>query len=76
MLTGKVSRVLATRDPTEQARPLTVAEVLRLEVMLDTVRNKYDKYFIECILYAYLLSLKMERHGQHPSLLLRRDRHQ
>ena len=49
MLTGKVSRVLATRDPTEQARPLTVAEVLRLEVMLDTVRNKY---FIGCILYA------------------------
>ena len=52
MLTGKVSRVLATRDPTEQARALTVAEVLRLEVMLDTVKNKYDKYFIGCILYA------------------------
>ena len=49
---GRVSRVLAARDPTEQARPLTVAEVCKLEIMLETVADRLDQYYIGCHLYA------------------------
>jgi hypothetical protein len=52
LLTGRVSRVLATREPTEQARALTVEEVKLLENKLRTAPNIYDRYFIGCMLYA------------------------
>ena len=52
LLTGRVSRVLATREPTEQARALTVEEVKLLENKLRTAPNMYDRYFIGCMLYA------------------------
>ena len=49
---GRVSRVLATRNPTEQARNLTVDEVSRLETKLQTEGNLYDRYFLGCLLFA------------------------
>eukprot|EP00435_Cladocopium_sp_Y103_P019907 s2627_g4.t2 len=52
MLAGRVSRVLATRKPTEQARPLLVAEVKLLENRLLTEKNVLDRYFIGCLLFA------------------------
>eukprot|EP00435_Cladocopium_sp_Y103_P009723 s610_g2.t1 len=52
LLRGRVSRVLATRDPTEQARPLTVSEVKMLEEKVRTAPNVYDRYFIGCMLFA------------------------
>ena len=52
LLTGRVSRVLATREPTEQARALTVEEVQLLEKKLRTAPNIYDRYFIGCMLFA------------------------
>ena len=52
LLTGRVSRVLATREPTEQARALTVEEVKLLENKLRTAPNVYDRYFIGCMLFA------------------------
>eukprot|EP00435_Cladocopium_sp_Y103_P075962 s57_g71.t1 len=52
LLTGRVSRVLATRDPTEQARALTVEEVKMLETKLRTSSRVYDRYFLGCMLYA------------------------
>lgn len=44
LLTGRVSRVLATREPTEQARALTVEEVKLLENKFRTAANIYDRY--------------------------------
>eukprot|EP00438_Fugacium_kawagutii_P013640 Skav213113 [mRNA] locus=scaffold107:30039:32190:+ [translate_table: standard] len=41
LLSGRVSRVLATRDPTHQARALTVDELKRL-----------DGYYVGCLLFA------------------------
>eukprot|EP00435_Cladocopium_sp_Y103_P051818 s3100_g16.t1 len=52
LLKGRVSRVLATREPTEQARALSVEEVKLLEDKLRTATNLYDKYFIGCMLFA------------------------
>eukprot|EP00435_Cladocopium_sp_Y103_P044719 s1782_g12.t1 len=52
LLKGRVSRVLATREPTEQARALSVEEVKLLEDKLRTSTNLYDRYFIGCMLFA------------------------
>eukprot|EP00435_Cladocopium_sp_Y103_P010077 s916_g2.t1 len=52
LLQGRVQRVLATRDPTQQARPLTVDEVLALEQMVSGATNVLDKYFAGCMLFA------------------------
>eukprot|EP00435_Cladocopium_sp_Y103_P075650 s8_g61.t1 len=52
LLKGRVSRVLATREPTEQARPLTVSEVKMLEEKVRTSASMYDRYFIGCMLFA------------------------
>ena len=49
---GRVRRVLATRNPTEQARNLTVTEVGLLETKLQTEGNLYDRYFLGCLLFA------------------------
>ena len=52
MLQGRVMRILATREPTQQARALTVQEVLQLEAMVHTSRCLLDKYFAGCLLFA------------------------
>jgi hypothetical protein len=52
MLQGRVMRILATREPTQQARALTVQEVLQLEAMVHTSRCLLDKYLAGCLLFA------------------------
>eukprot|EP00435_Cladocopium_sp_Y103_P053343 s286_g17.t1 len=52
LLRGRVSRVLATRNPTEQARALTVLEMKRLEILCKTSPSVYDRYYIGCLLFA------------------------
>ena len=52
MLQGRVMRILATREPTQQARALTVQEALQLEAMVHTSRCLLDKYFAGCLLFA------------------------
>lgn len=52
VIVGCLSRVLATRDPTSQARALTVAEVQSLESLLTTLTNKYDRYFVGRLLFC------------------------
>ena len=52
MLQGRVMRILATREPTQQARALTVKEVLQLEAMVHTSRCLLDKYLAGCLLFA------------------------
>eukprot|EP00435_Cladocopium_sp_Y103_P033131 s4531_g8.t1 len=52
LLQGRVLRVLATRDPTQQARPSTVEEDKKLETMVESAENILDKYFAGCMLFA------------------------
>ena len=52
LLHGRVSRVLSTRDPTHQARPLTVKEVAKLERLARNALNIYDRYFAGCMLFV------------------------
>ena len=52
MLQGRVMRILATREPTQQARALTVQEALQLEAIVHTSRCLLDKYFAGCLLFA------------------------
>eukprot|EP00438_Fugacium_kawagutii_P020059 Skav201039 [mRNA] locus=scaffold3386:228678:230729:+ [translate_table: standard] len=52
LLSGRVSRVLATRDPTHQARPLTVDELKRLEWMVIKWDNPVEAYYVGCLLFA------------------------
>eukprot|EP00438_Fugacium_kawagutii_P031214 Skav220809 [mRNA] locus=scaffold150:475959:477851:+ [translate_table: standard] len=52
LLSGRVSRVLATRDPTHQARALTVDELKRLEWMVIKWDNPVDAYYVGCLLFA------------------------
>eukprot|EP00435_Cladocopium_sp_Y103_P059351 s1613_g21.t1 len=52
LLQGRVLRALSTRDPTQQARALTVEEVRALEDMVANASNVLDKYFAGCMLFA------------------------
>ena len=52
LLQGRVTRVLSTRDPTHQAKPLTVKEVAKLERLVYDTPNIFDRYFAGCMLFA------------------------
>ena len=52
IITGKMSRILAAGEPTEQPRPLSVEAVKRLDTMLAFPPNKLDRYFVGCLLLA------------------------
>ena len=54
LISGRVSRVLATREPTEQARPLQVLEVKILENLVSTMPNILDRYFAGCFTFALM----------------------
>lgn len=43
LLQGRVLRVLSTRDPTEQARALTVEEIKKLEEIVACAKNVLDR---------------------------------
>ena len=52
LLQGRVMRVLATREPTQQARALTMEEVRKLEAMVFSLHTLLDRYFAGCMLSA------------------------
>ena len=49
---GLSKRVLSQRAERKQARPLTVAEVQRLEELVETAPTLLDRYFVGCLLFA------------------------
>eukprot|EP00435_Cladocopium_sp_Y103_P004289 s4507_g1.t1 len=62
LLRGRLSRVLATRNPTEQARALTVLEMKRLEILCKTSPSVYDRYYIGCLLLACYARARLRVH--------------
>ena len=52
VVTGRSARISATRDPREQARPLTLEELTKLEQLQEGSKNLIDKFMLGCILFA------------------------